>query len=960
MLKEGKCIVKNYRNISDLVESPLLSDKDTFFSCLSFNLENNRLAALHLTSRTGPRFEADLPELPTTTVSEEPDRDQLLYRPQSVCEEAEKEYIKQCRTYRTFLFQSNPRITALERDSRLGDLVMDDAIVTLHNCGYNIEKARDIMKQQDALLAKDSLFLTQEDAKKFSKGIKAHGKNFPKIRKEFLPSHMREHLVKFYYMWKKSRDAVPPRALHRTRLMPKKVIKNGQPPRAQSCDFIDYASASESELEEIQERACHHCYDTKSRDWHHAGSNRQLMCTECRLHYKKYGILRPVERPATVPLCLSRASPTDEMGVRTRANGKHRRKLSKGGRGLESSPAGDDKQSRKSRKRIHRHSAMSSDDILETSATSPQTAPSTPIMNGTAAEKSRQTSEPKDIEMNGTPTTKEDQKPSTSSSTVSSPSPKVEKDEELASPPEKKIKHEPPELKPEIELIPPQQSMEVEVKEEKENFPVAIIKEEIDEGDEAVLSIEQQKSLKEIHENDLDQECSIIYKTDKSETRKRDESQIFQNEAILHLLEPVTLERVIQRNSGNTCARRDLIFKAELNPHWAERKKIVEAKRKRDAEAKRAKEEAERNKRASEAAHESAAKAIQHFQQNPPLLSTPQPKISMDMNGFNGLDMNALQRIQVGAIPPMPMMTQMDPRLMMQHHQAAQQQAHIMAMMEQHHKMQQQHHHQQQQQQQQAAAEAQRLAQQQKQQQEQQQRQQHAAQQQQQQQAAAEAQRLAQQQQQQQEQQQRQQQQQLNAIQQKQQQQHPGMPPHSGIVTPHPIQMMMNPMLAGNPAHINLMASLMQSQHAQAFQAQFQAQAQAELESQRKRMEHELQQRYVAAAQAQRAQAEAHLQQHQQQQQNQQQQQQQKNQNQQQQQQHSAAAALTQIANMSQQAMMNGMNASPEATQFIMAQIMQQQHAAAQQQQQHQQNLLMQNPNFIEALRKMGDMTRTA
>jgi hypothetical protein len=554
--------------------------------------------------------------------------------------------------------------------------------------------------------------------------------------------------------------------------------------------------------------------------------------------------------------------------------------------------------------------------------------------------------------MNGTAATTEDQKPSTSSSTVSSPSPKVEKDEDFASPPEKKIKHEPPEFKPEIVLLPPQQPMEVEVKEEKENFPVVIIKEEIDEGEQAVLSIEQQKSLKEIHEKDLDQECSNIYKTQKSETNRRDESQIFQNEAILHLLEPVTLEREIQRKSGNTCARRDLVFKAQLNPHWAERKKIVEAKRKRDAEAKRAKEEAERNKRASEAAHESAAKAIQHFQQHPPLLSTPQPKTSLDMNGFNGLDMNALQRIQVGAIPPFPMMPQMDPRLMMQHHQAAQQQAHIMAMMEQHHKLQQQHHHQQQQQQHQAAAEAQRLAQQQKQQQEQQQRQQQAAQQQQQQQAAAEAQRLAQQQQQQQEQQQRQQQQQLNAIQQKQQQQqqqHPGMPPHSGIVTPHPIQMMMNPMLAGNPAHLNLMASLMQSQHAQAFQAQIQAQAQAEVESQRKRMEHELQQRYVAAAQAQRAQAEAHLQQ------------QQNNQNQQQQQQqHSAAAALTQIANMSQQAMMNGINASPEAAQFIMAQIMQQQHAAAQQQQQHQQNLLMQNPNFIEALRKMGDMTRTA
>lgn len=56
------------------------------------------------------------------------------------------------------------------------------------------------------------------------------------------------------------------------------------------------------------------------------------MCTDCRLFFKKYGQLRPVDRPATVPICLykspSRLSPNDEqennepLGVRTRGAGR--------------------------------------------------------------------------------------------------------------------------------------------------------------------------------------------------------------------------------------------------------------------------------------------------------------------------------------------------------------------------------------------------------------------------------------------------------------------------------------------------------------------------------------------------------------------------------------------------------------------------------------------------------------
>lgn len=70
----------------------------------------------------------------------------------------------------------------------------------------------------------------------------------------------------------------------------------------------------------------------ESRDWHHAGRDGLLLCSDCRLFYKKYGQLRPVDRPSTVPPCLFKRSPSgtdadEDSGVRTRAGKKERRRF---------------------------------------------------------------------------------------------------------------------------------------------------------------------------------------------------------------------------------------------------------------------------------------------------------------------------------------------------------------------------------------------------------------------------------------------------------------------------------------------------------------------------------------------------------------------------------------------------------------------------------------------------------
>jgi len=90
---------------------------------------------------------------------------------------------------------------------------------------------------------------------------------------------------------------------------------------------VDLSSASENECDsdssdtkDLSGYACHHCYTTSifqdhnsgflsvqpksvsaSKNWHHAGKNKTLLCVDCRLYFKKYGELRPVDRSRTPP-----------------------------------------------------------------------------------------------------------------------------------------------------------------------------------------------------------------------------------------------------------------------------------------------------------------------------------------------------------------------------------------------------------------------------------------------------------------------------------------------------------------------------------------------------------------------------------------------------------------------------------------------------------------------------------
>jgi hypothetical protein len=45
-------------------------------------------------------------------------------------------------------------------------------------------------------------------------------------------------------------------------------------------------------------------FSTVSKDWHHAGKDKSLRCTDCRLYFKRYGEERPLDIPKGNPSFL--------------------------------------------------------------------------------------------------------------------------------------------------------------------------------------------------------------------------------------------------------------------------------------------------------------------------------------------------------------------------------------------------------------------------------------------------------------------------------------------------------------------------------------------------------------------------------------------------------------------------------------------------------------------------------
>ncbi|KAJ8391948.1 hypothetical protein AAFF_G00084190 [Aldrovandia affinis] len=147
-------------------------------------------------------------------------------------------------------------------------------------------------------------------------------------------------LITFYYYWKKTPEAASSRAHRRHRRQPVfRRIKTrtastpvNTPSRPPSSEFLDLSSASEDDFDsedseqELKGYACRHCFSTNSKDWHHGGRENILLCTDCRIHFKKYGELPPIDKPVDPPPFMFKPVKEEEDGpggkhsMRTRRN----------------------------------------------------------------------------------------------------------------------------------------------------------------------------------------------------------------------------------------------------------------------------------------------------------------------------------------------------------------------------------------------------------------------------------------------------------------------------------------------------------------------------------------------------------------------------------------------------------------------------------------------------------------
>ena len=267
--------------------------------------------------------------------------------------------------------------TAASRDS-----ITANALMVLHECDYDAGKAVQTLLNTPfppASAGDISRRWQEEDVKAFIKGLRVYGKNFFKIRVDFLPDKDTSELVEFYYLWKKTPGASGslPRGRNRAHQYNVNGVNSGQPQAAalkrikdgyngggkfgrskssrNEDDPTDVSSASDGEEieaqyealqkerkaelekakrngtesggksadgnekkksgpdsltngtkdglpssaidgemdmesgEEISPYYCRHCFTTSSKNWHHGGKEKLLLCADCRLYFKCYG-----------------------------------------------------------------------------------------------------------------------------------------------------------------------------------------------------------------------------------------------------------------------------------------------------------------------------------------------------------------------------------------------------------------------------------------------------------------------------------------------------------------------------------------------------------------------------------------------------------------------------------------------------------------------------------------------
>ncbi|XP_043919042.1 arginine-glutamic acid dipeptide repeats protein isoform X3 [Protopterus annectens] len=328
----GKCSILHFSDIFAVREFRI--QDDTFFYVLGYNPETRRLNSTQGEIRVGPSHQAKLPEfqalLPTDSevITE---HEELVWMP-GINDCDLLMYLRAARSMAAFAGMCDGGSTEDGCLAASRDDTTLNALNILHECNYDAGKAlqRLVKKPVPKLIEK---CWSEDDVKRFIKGLRQYGKNFFRIRKELLPNKETGELVTFYYYWKKTPEAASSRAhrRHRRQAVFRRIKTRtactpvNTPSRPPSSEFLDLSSASEDEFDsedseqELKGYACRHCFSTTSKDWHHGGRENVLLCTDCRINFKKYGELPSIEKPVDPPPFMFKPVTEEEDGL----SGKH-------------------------------------------------------------------------------------------------------------------------------------------------------------------------------------------------------------------------------------------------------------------------------------------------------------------------------------------------------------------------------------------------------------------------------------------------------------------------------------------------------------------------------------------------------------------------------------------------------------------------------------------------------------
>ncbi|KAA0707074.1 Arginine-glutamic acid dipeptide repeats protein [Triplophysa tibetana] len=328
----GKCNISHFSDIFAARE--FKARIDSFFYILGYNPETRRLNSTQGEIRVGPSHQAKLPELqpfPSPGGQTVTENEELVWMP-GVNDCDLLMYLRAARSMAAFAGMCDGGSTEDGCLAASRDDTTLNALNTLHESNYDAGKAlqRLVKKPVPKLIEK---CWSDDEVKRFIKGLRQYGKNFFRIRKELLPNKETGELITFYYYWKKTPEAASCRAHRRHRRQPVfRRIKTrtastpvNTPSRPPSSEFLDLSSASEDDFDsedseqELKGYACRHCFTTTSKDWHHGGRENILLCTDCRIHFKKYGELPPIEKPVDPPPFMFKPVKEEDDGL----SGKH-------------------------------------------------------------------------------------------------------------------------------------------------------------------------------------------------------------------------------------------------------------------------------------------------------------------------------------------------------------------------------------------------------------------------------------------------------------------------------------------------------------------------------------------------------------------------------------------------------------------------------------------------------------